>query len=138
MMNSKRLFVTKEDNFTLSVYFTKENNLKVAKEVPAGDDALWERFDVEFALPDYGISKGIMRASTELSGGNQIFNYAQFNNALLCSMAKKWNLTNEKGEEIPLDLQKLNELRPDITGLFVELLQDKLRKEGLYDAIVLS
>jgi len=139
-MNSKRLFVTKDDNFTLTVYFTKDGTLKVSREkdIPENEKEQWEKFDIEFTLPDYGTSKGIMRASVEYMGNGQVLNVGQFNNALLCSMARKWNLVDDDGKEIPLDLQKLNELRPDITRLFVELLQEKLTQEGLYDSIMFS
>lgn len=139
-MNSKRLFVTKDDNFTLTLYFTKDGALKVAREkdVPETEKDQWEKFEVEFSLPDYGTAKGIMRASVDNMGNGQTLNVGQFNNALLCSMARKWNLVDDDGKEIPLDLQKLNELRPDITRLLVELLQEKLSKEGLYDSILYS
>ena len=135
-MNSKRLFVTKDDTFTLRVFYTKDGTLKVSKEadVPEKEKENWEKFEVEFVLPDFGTAKGIMRASIE----NDKVNIGQFNNALLCSLARKWNLLDEEQKEIPLDLAKLNELRPDITRMFVELLQEKLSKEGLYDAILFS
>lgn len=136
-MNSKRLFVTKDDNFTLTVYFTTEGVLKAAREkdVPAEEKDKWEKFEIEFMLPDYGMAKGIMRNSIDNAGNLAL---GQFNNALLSLTAKKWNLTDDAGKEIPLDLQKLNELRPDITRLFVELLQEKITKEGLYDSILQS
>jgi hypothetical protein len=135
-MNSKRLFVTKDDAFTLKVLFTKDGTMKVSKEadVPEKEREVWEKFEVEFVLPDFGTAKGIMRAALD----NDKVNIGQFNNALLCSLARKWNLLDEEGKEIPLDLSKLNELRPDITRMFVELLQEKLSKEGLYDAILFS
>lgn len=139
-MNTKRLFVTKEDTFTLSILYTKEGELKVSKvEAVAKEDLdKWERFDVEFILPDFGTAKGIMRNSTDHDGGRSFLNIGMFNNAMLVSLARKWNLKDDDGKEITLDMSKLNELRPDITRLFVELLAEKLQKEGLYDAILLS
>ena len=135
-MSSKRLFVTKDDTFTLKVLYTKDGTMKVSKEadVPEKEREAWDKFEVEFVLPDFGTAKGIMRAALD----NDKVNIGQFNNALLCSLARKWNLLDEEGKEIPLDLSKLNELRPDITRMFVELLQEKLSKEGLYDAILFS
>ena len=135
-MNSKRLFITKDDIFKLTVLYTKDGDLKVAKEtdVLEKEKANWEKFEIEFSYPDYGTSKGIMRAATE----SDRINIGMLNNALLCSLAKKWNLVDEEEKEIPIDLMKLNELRPDITRIFVELLQERLAKEGLYDAILFS
>jgi len=139
-MGTSRLFVTKEDVFTLAVLFTKEGELKVAREsnVKEEDKDKWERFEVEFSMPDFGTSKAIMRNSTEFDRGSTMLNASAFTNSLLTALARKWNLKDDKGQEIPLDLQKLNELRPDIARMFIELLQEKLTKEGVYEAILLS
>lgn len=139
-MNSKRLFVTNEDVFTLAVLYTKDGELKVAREsdVKEEDKEKWERFEMEFTLPDFGTAKAIMRNSTEFDKGSHVLNVSSFTNALLTALARKWNLQDDKGQGIPLDLQKLNELRPDIARTFIELLQEKLTKEGVYEAILLS
>lgn len=139
-MSSKRLFVTKQDTFTLSILYTKEGEMKVAKvtDVAEADKEKWEKFDIEFSLPDYGTAKGIMRNSLDHDRGQSFLNVGLFNNAMLVSLARKWSLRDEDGKEIPLDMAKLNEMRPDIARLFVELLAEKLQKEGLYDAILLS
>jgi len=137
-MNSKRLFVTKSDVFTLSVLFSKEGDLeiKTIKEVPAEELDKWERCDVEFILPDFGTAKGIMSQSSIIDNGQQVFVGSRFNNNLLTALARKWNLKTEEGEEIPLDFSKLNELRPDIVLTFISLLIEKLNKEGLYEALL--
>ena len=139
-MNSKRLFVTNEDVFTLVVLFSKEGEMKVAREtdVKEEDKDKWERFEMEFSMPDFGTAKAIMRNSTEYDKGSHVLNVSAFTNALLTALARKWNLNDENGQGIPLDLQKLNELRPDIARMFIELLQEKLTKEGVYESILLS
>lgn len=139
-MNSKRLFVTRSDSFNLSVMFTKDGKMKVAKHdfIPENEKEQWEKFEIEFVLPDFGTAKGIMRNSVEFDRGTQVLNTGMFNNNLLLALARKWNLKDEDGKEIPMDLQKLNELRPDITRVFIELLQEKLSQEGLYESILAS
>jgi hypothetical protein len=139
-MKMSRLFVTKDDTFTLSILYSKEGELKVSRvEAVAKEEiAKWEQFDIEFILPDFGTAKGIMRNSTDHDGGRSFLNIGMFNNAILISLARKWNLKDDDGKDIPIDMSKLNELRPDIARLFVELLAEKLQKEGLYDAILLS
>ena len=136
-MSSKRLFITKQDTFELSVLFTKEGEMKVSKveDVPAEELEKWEKFDIEFSLPDYGTAKGIMRNSVDASG---VQSANRFNNAMFISLAKKWSLKDDSGKEIPLDISKLNEMRPDITIFFIELLTEKLRKEGVYESVLLS
>lgn len=140
-MDAKRLFVKKEDSFTLTVLFTKDGDLKVSRveDVSEVDMPKWEKFEIEFSLPDFGTAKGIMRNSIDFdAANNQVVNLGAFNNALLATLARRWNLTDEDGKEMECDLAKLNELRPDIVRLFVELLHEKLRKEGMYQAILLS
>ncbi len=140
MSFSKRLFVTKEDTFSLAILYTKEGEMKVSKveDVKPEEMEKWDKFEVEFILPDFGTAKGIMRNSMESENGRSFLNIGLFNNALLISLARKWNLKDDNGNEIPLDMTKLNELRPDIARAFVELLAVKLHKEGLYDSILLS
>jgi len=139
-MSSKRLFVTKNDTFVLTVMYTKEGEMKVSRveDVPADEKDKWEKFDIEFILPDYGTAKGIMRNSLDHDSGRSFLNVGLFNNALLLSLARKWSLKDEDGKDIPLDISKLNEMRPDITRIFVELLAERLQKEGVYDSILVS
>lgn len=139
-MGSNRLFVTKEDVFTIAVFYTKEGEMKVVKETDLKEEekASYEKFEIEFVMPDFGVAKDIMRNSVEYVRGSSILNTSAFTNSLLTALARKWNLKDENGKEIPLDLQKLNELRPDIVRIFIELLQEKLTKDGIYEAILLS
>lgn len=139
-MSSKRLFVTNEDVFSLSVFYTKDGEMKVAKEsdVKEEEKDKWEKFEMEFSMPDFGTAKAIMRNSVEYGNGATILNPSSFTNSLLTALARKWNLKDDDGKEIALDMQKLNELRPDIARIFIELLQEKLTKNGVYEAILLS
>ena len=139
-MDAKRLFVSQEDIFTLTIFFTKEGDLKVAKEsdVPKGEIEKWERFEIKFVLPDFGTAKGIMRNSMDFDGTNQLLNLGMFNNALLLTLSKSWNLKDESGKDLPINLEKLNELRPDIVRLFVDLLHEKLTEEKIYESVLLS
>ena len=139
-MSGKRLFVTNSDTFTLAVMYTKEGDFKVSIESDIKPEDLdkWEKFEIEFNSPDFGTAKAIMRNSTDYSNGSHVLNVSAFNNALLTALSRKWNLKDEDGKEIPIDLQKLNELRPDIVRAFIELIQEKLTKDGVYEAILLS
>ena len=139
-MDTNRLFVKPEDTFKLSVFFTKVGQLKVARENEVAPSELegWEKFEIEFALPDFGTAKGIMRNSVGFDGTNQVLNIGAFNNALLITLAKSWNLKDADGNDMKFDLMKLNELRPDIVMLFVELLHEKLKEEGVYQSLLQS
>jgi len=139
-MDGTRLFVGKEDFFTLTVLFTKEGELRVAREseVPKSELDKWEKFEIQFVLPDFGTAKGIMRNSMDFDGTNQVLNLGMFNNALMLTLAKSWNLKDQDEKDLPLNLEKLNELRPDIVRMFVELLHEKLTEEGIYEAVLLS
>jgi hypothetical protein len=144
-MDASRVFVNKQQTFDLSAYFTKEDPLQVGRkeDIEKEDLPKWEEMTVTFQLPDYGLSKLVMRNSVDYDSGSGTLNDGAFKNNLLVYLAKKWNLVekdSETGEEkeMPLNLEKLNELRPDITRLFVELLQEKLIEEGLYESMLLS
>jgi len=139
-MSGNRLFVTKSDVFPLVVLYTKEGELKVSRETDVEEEekSKWEKFEIQFMVPDFGMAKSIVRMSTDFEKGSNVLSASLFTDNLLKGLAKSWNLKDEDGKDIPLDFQKLNELRPDITRLFVELLQEKLSKDGLYEAILLS
>jgi len=139
-MGSNRLFVTKEDTFTLTLLYTKDGDLSVSRveDVIESERDRWEKFEIEFAMPDFATAKGIMRNSIDYDGATQVVNMGAFNNAMMATLIKRWNLTDTEGKEIACNLSKLNELRPDIVRSFVELLNEKLQKEGIYQAIMLS
>ncbi len=139
-MSTNRLFVTKKDTFKLTVLFTKDGEMSISRveDVIEVERPNWGSFSIDFNMPDYGTSKSIMRNSVEFEGGQSVLNMGAFNNALLLSLAKKWDLKDEKGETVPLDISKLNELRPDIARLFIQLLIEKLQKDGVYDSLLFS
>jgi hypothetical protein len=139
-MDASRIFVKKDDSFKISLMFTKTGDLKVARDEPdlEGGQDEWERFEIEFAMPDFGLSKLIMRNSVSREGNAEAFNAGMFHDALLSTLAKRWNLCDPEGKESPLDLSKLNELRPDIVQAFVDLLCEHLIKIGVYQSIIRS
>jgi hypothetical protein len=143
-MDASRLFVKKENTFSLSAYYTKDGKMEVRRGDAIAESEMdnWSKMVITFSYPDFGISKAIMRNSMD-QDANGAFSDGSFRNNLLTYLAQEWNLTEkdpESDEEkgIPLNLEKLNELRPDITRLYVELLQEKLIEEGLYQSLLLS
>ena len=139
-MESSRLFVRQEDTFEVIVYFTKEGGMDILG--PVDYDKLdetgkgqYEKFRVTFKIPNFAVAKMIMRSSLDDNGNMHI---GLFNNAMLNLLAVGWNVMDDKEQEIPVDVQKLNEMRPDIARALVTLLTEKLDEIGLYSSILLS
>ena len=151
-MNSDRVFVKKEDEIKISVYFSKTGDFEIFRESEVGEEkkADCEELTIRFRLPNYGISKQIMRDSVDFSTGTANMHFGLFNNALFTYLATGWNAQYE--EEVKKDddtvetvvkdhvfnFVTLNEMRPDIAMLFVDLLREKLQEIGVYDAILFS
>jgi len=139
-MQFNRIFVKSDETVDISVYFSKEGNIDVLstqsyKALPDEDKERYDEFRVTFKVPNFGAAKMIMRNSLDDSGNMHI---GLFNNALLNLLAVSWNVTDENEEEIPVDVAKLNEMRPDIAGALVQLLTDKLDELKIYSSILLS
>lgn len=139
-MISSRLFVKNDETINVSVYFTKDGSMDILS--PAEYEALdeegqgqYEELRMTFRTPNFAAAKMIMRTSLDDNGNMHM---GLFNNAMLNLLAVGWNVTDEQGQEIPVDPQKLNEMRPDIARALIALLTDKLDEIGLYSSILLS
>jgi len=120
-MGTNRLFVSRKKTFEITVLFTKEGKMDVSsvEDVPDAERDKWEEFTMRFRYPDFGVSKLIMRNATVVHNGENILDFASLNNALLQFLAVGWNLKDDNEKELKLDLEKLNEMRPDITRAVV-------------------
>jgi len=140
MANS--IFVSREDTFPLTVYYTKEGDFTVKKPNDLSDDEKasgeYDSVTIKFSVPDHASAKSLMRRSTTFVGGMQSFDQGTFNNVLFEMLAKSWDLKDENGKAISFDAVKLNDLRPDIVRTFINLLQDELDTKGLYMAVLQS
>jgi len=133
-------FVTTEDSFDLSAYYTKEGKFEVFRpeQVADEDKEKFSLITLTFMMPDYAKSRAVMRQSTVHFQGQASIDFAMLQNAMFEVLVKSWNLKDEKGEEIPFSFEKLGQMRPDIARCLVEQLAEKLVDEGIYDAILLS
>jgi hypothetical protein len=150
-MDISKISVKKSDRFGITVYFTKGDEPTAHKKEDLEGKNL-EDFDsltMQFRLPNYAISKQIMRDSVDYSTGQALMHFGLFNNAIFTYLADGWDAVSAVEKEVDgkmttvmepveFDFVKLNELRPDIALLFVDLVRDKLKDLGLYDAILFS
>jgi hypothetical protein len=134
------VFVTTEDSFDLSAYYTKEGKFEVFKpgQITEEDKEKFTPITLSFVMPDYAKSRAIMRQSTVHFQGQASIDFGMLQNALFEVLVTGWNLKDEKGEEIPFSFEKLGQMRPDIARCFVEQLAEKLVEEGVYDSILLA
>jgi len=139
MANS--IFVSRDDTFELTVYYTKEGDFAVKKSDQLTDEEKESEYSsvtIKFSVPDHASAKVMMRRSTSMVGGMSNFDNSMFNNMMFELLAKSWDLKDDNGKAINFEAAKLNEMRPDIVRAFVELLQEKLDEQGLYEAILMS
>jgi hypothetical protein len=134
------IFVSKNDEFKLSVYYTKDGkfDVKEKEEIEEADLPKYGVITVTFRVPNYNVSKAIMNESTVYDGQRPSLNFSAFNTALMTYLAKGWDVKSEDGEDIPYSFEKLNELRPDIALKFVDTLIKHLKENGIYESLILS
>jgi len=140
MTNS--IFVSRDDTFKITVYYTKDDDFSVKKK----DDLTQEEIDsgdylsltITFSLPDHATSKMIMRRSTNVVNGTPSFDQGTFNNLLFELLSTSWDLKDENEKSVDFDGVKINEMRPDIVRIFIDLLQEELDGRGLYIAVLQS
>jgi len=139
---SNSVFVSRDDTFPLTVYYTKEGEFAVKKpEDLTEEEKVSEEYNsitIKFSVPGHAVSKMLMRRSTTFVGGASTFDHGTFNNMLFEVLSKSWDLKDDNGKAIDFDIMKLNDMRPDIVRAFVDLLQNELDVRGLYMAILQS
>ena len=142
-MAKNSVFVSTEDKFDITVYYTKDGKFHALGEeelkTSGKDKEKYDSLTMTFRFPDYLTSRQVMRDSCNEDGR---INFSLFNTAAFTYLAKGWDAADEneagEAEEIPFNFEKLNQLRPDIALKFIELLIAYLRENELYESIILS
>ena len=140
MANS--VFVSREDTFPLTVFYTSEGDFAVKKPEELTDEEKesedYSSITIKFSVPDHATAKVLMRRSTTFVGSVSSLDQGTFSNMLFEMLAKSWDLKDENGKSVEFDAQKMNDMRPDIVRAFIDLLQEELDVRGLYMAVLQS
>jgi len=134
------LFVSEEDSFPLTVYYTKEDGFRAyaEDELNAEDkkSGKYKSIEITFLMPDWETGRNIMQGSIIHYEGQAMLSNTEFQNNLFQALVSDWDLCDSDGNKVEFSYSQLVRMRPDIVRCFIAMLQRKLMEEGVLAAIL--
>ena len=124
-----KFFVENSDNVIVTVFAWEADGQIEASHTESDipKEVKSERIEFTFKKPNYADSNVIMQSSGLNADGTGGVNFLNFQNTVLRSLLKGWNMKNEDGEKVPFTNANINNLIPAIARAAVSGVLDKIK-----------
>jgi hypothetical protein len=124
-----KFFVENSDIVTVAVHVWEADGQVEAsyQESDIPKEVKADRVEFTFKRPNYADSNAIMQSSGLNVDGTGGINFLIFQNTVLRSLLKGWNLKNEDGDKVPFTNANINNLIPAIARAAVAGVLDKIK-----------